>query len=89
MANDKTESTGNLPANHGHPIVAAFKKIGLNSKEPGYRLIRQGLLETYTIGRRRYASERAIANCIDRLEQLERGRRQPRSSGVASMDARS
>ena len=35
-----------------------------------YRLIAEGHLTTFRIGRRRYASPRAIRECVERLEKL-------------------
>jgi excisionase family DNA binding protein len=35
-----------------------------------YRLVEDGYLTTFRIGRRRYASPRAVRKCVERLEEI-------------------
>src|SRR5688572_10175726 len=52
-----------------YPILDAFSRIGIQPVK-GYELIRNGELETFLIGRNRYATEEAIRallqRCIER-----------------------
>lgn len=45
-----------------------------------YRLINDGLLQTFTIGRKRYASLHAVRECVQKLE--ERGAVLPADSNA-------
>ena len=47
------------------PIREAFKRIGVKSLK-GYELINSGQLQTFCIGRRRYATAEAITAFIER-----------------------
>ncbi len=47
------------------PILEAFSRIGVKPVK-GYELIQQGELETFVIGRRRYATAYAITAFLER-----------------------
>lgn len=47
-----------------------------------YRLANEGLLVTFTIGRKRYASPRAVQDCVQKLE--ERGAVLPMQSPASN-----
>ena len=56
------------------PIRTAFQMLGV-SPVKGYDLLGAGELNTYTVGRRRYASLTAIKDFIARREAADRGSR--------------
>jgi hypothetical protein len=47
------------------PILEAFGRIGV-APVTGYELIKSGALQTYCIGRRRYATSEAVAAFLER-----------------------
>lgn len=51
-----------------YPIREAFKTLQV-SPPTGYKLIHSGVLKTYKIGRRRYATAEQIQECIERLSK--------------------
>ena len=55
--------TGDGP--RARPIQEAFKRIGIR-RGRGYELVASGELETFLIGRRRYATDEAIQAFFDR-----------------------
>jgi hypothetical protein len=50
------------------PIRQAFRLLGVNVNR-GYRYIAEGRLLTYKHGKRRFATRRAIENCLTALER--------------------
>lgn len=59
-------------------IRDAFKELKV-SHVVGYRLIDSGILQSYTVGRRRYATGEQVQRCIDRLAAGEYAANAPRS----------
>jgi len=54
-----------------YPIREGFEVLHI-SPVTGYKLIKKGLLRTYTIGRNRYCTSDALRECIDALEVAPR-----------------
>ena len=50
-----------------YPIREGFQALHV-SPVTGYKLIRDGYLKTYTIGRNRYCTSDALTTCVEKLE---------------------
>jgi excisionase family DNA binding protein len=59
----QSDSTA-APSRRGYPIAEAGELLGGVSRGTVYKLIRAGELKTFTIGRRRFVSDEAIAALI-------------------------
>lgn len=56
-----------------YPIDEAFDVIGVN-RSMGYRLISEGKLESFRLGKRRYATRKACERCLELLVSDSQGR---------------
>ncbi len=56
-----------------YPIDEAFEVIGVN-RSMGYRLIADGKLESFRLGKRRYATREALKKCVDALARDSQGK---------------
>ena len=56
-----------------YPIEEAFDVIGVN-RSAGYKLISEGKLETYRIGKRRNATHEACVKCVELLARESQGK---------------
>jgi hypothetical protein len=74
LSREKAETDEPVVEPIAHPIRTAFKMLGI-SPVKGYDVVGAGELNTYTVGRRRYASLSAINDFIARREAADRGSR--------------
>lgn len=56
-----------------YPLEEAFELIGLN-RSAGYNLMRDGKLETFKLGKRRFATRKACEKCVELLVRESQGR---------------
>ena len=56
-----------------YPIEEAFEIIGVN-RSAGYKLIADGKLESFKIGKRRNATRKACEKCVELLARESQGR---------------
>lgn len=56
-----------------YPLEDAFDLIGVN-RSAGYNLMRDGKLETFKLGKRRFATRKACEKCVELLVSESRGK---------------
>ena len=56
-----------------YPLEEAFEVIGVN-RSAGYNLMRDGKLETFKLGKRRFATRKACEKCVELLVRESHGK---------------
>lgn len=56
-----------------YPLEEGFEVIGVN-RSAGYALMRDGKLETYKVGKRRFVTRKACEKCVEQLVRDSQGK---------------